>query len=218
MCNSLLEVLLQPPPMDLDTGDVPVQAVLVEHLHPLDNGKSLPTVLKLVRPVLEPGLYQPWLHQSGDPIVPFHLQLEISQLYRRYKDLQTNQGCLKDNRKERLEEVHIFVQNHLYIFLSFLREFNFLFTLFSGDEKALMQWENNMAAAGRAFTVPENLSGYEGINLRRRSSEMQLVSGRNVVLNYGAVPPFDRSSKQTLIYLIFSISNVYYLKKRGSAT
>jgi len=63
-----------------------------------------------------------------------------------------------------------------------------------GDEKALMQWENNMAAAGRAFTVPENLSGYEGINLRRRSSEMQLVSGRNVVLNYGAVPPFDRSN------------------------
>ena len=57
-----------------------------------------------------------------------------------------------------------------------------------------------MAAAGRAFTVPENLSGYEGINLRRRSSEMQLVSGRNVVLNYGAVPPFDRSSKNTLIY------------------
>ena len=112
----------------------------------------------------------------------------------------------------------MFVYNHLNIFLSFLREINFLFTLFSGDEKALMQWENNMAAAGRAFTVPENLSGYEGINLRRRSSEMQLVSGRNVVLNYGAVPPFDRSSKQTLIYLIFSISNVYYLKKRGSAT
>ena len=60
-----------------------------------------------------------------------------------------------------------------------------------------------MAAAGRAFTVPENLSGYEGINLRRRSSEMQLVSGRNVVLNYGAVPPFDRSSKNTLIYFYF---------------
>ena len=110
----------------------------------------------------------------------------------------------------------MFVYDHLNIFLSFLREINFLFTLFSGDEKALMQWENNMAAAGRAFTVPENLSGYEGINLRRRSSEMQLVSGRNVVLNYGAVPPFDRSSKQTLIYLIFS--NVYYLKKKGSAT
>ena len=112
----------------------------------------------------------------------------------------------------------MFVYNHLNIFLSFLREINFLFTLFSGDEKALMQWENNMAAAGRAFTVPENLSGYEGINLRRRSSEMQLVSGRNVVLNYGAVPPFDRSSKKNLIYLIFSISNVYYLKKKGSAT
>ena len=101
----------------------------------------------------------------------------------------------------------MFVYNHLNIFLSFLREINFLFTLFSGDEKALMQWENNMAAAGRAFTVPENLSGYEGINLRRRSSEMQLVSGRNVVLNYGAVPPFDRSSKQT-----FNLSYFFHIK------
>ena len=64
------------------------------------------------------------------------------------------------------------------------------------EEKALMQWEQNMATAGKAFTVPENLSGYDGVNLRRRSTEMQLVSGRNVVLNYGAaVPPFDRSSK-----------------------
>ena len=68
------------------------------------------------------------------------------------------------------------------------------------DEKALMQWENNMAAAGKAFTVPENLSSFDGSNLRRRSSEMQLVTGRNVVLNYGAVPPFDRSSKFSVFF------------------
>lgn len=90
--------------MDLDTGDVPVQVALVEHLHPQDNGKYLPTVPKLVRPVLEPGLYRLWPHQSEDPIVPFHLRLETSQLYHRYKDLLTNPGCLKDNPKELLEE------------------------------------------------------------------------------------------------------------------
>lgn len=73
------------------------------------------------------------------------------------------------------------------------------------DNKALMQWENNSivgsAGATRAVTVPENLSGYQDPE-RRRSTEIQLVTGRNVVLNYGgssagaagAAGAFDRSS------------------------
>ena len=57
------------------------------------------------------------------------------------------------------------------------------------DPKALMQWENT--SIGKAVTVPENLSGFqEG----ERNRDLQLVSGRNVVLNYGS-GAFDRSSK-----------------------
>ena len=60
------------------------------------------------------------------------------------------------------------------------------------DPKALMQWENtSIGGQQRACTVPENLSSY---NERRKSSDCQLVSGRNVVLNYGS-GAFDRSSK-----------------------
>ena len=62
--------------------------------------------------------------------------------------------------------------------------------------------------SSRAFTVPENLStratfhvGSEGSNpaesfkmMSRHSSDVQLVSGRNVVLNYGQPPNFyDRN-------------------------
>ena len=58
-----------------------------------------------------------------------------------------------------------------------------------GDPKALMQWENT--SIGKAVTVPENLSGFqEG----ERNRDLQVVSGRNVVLNYGT-GAFDRSSK-----------------------
>jgi hypothetical protein len=62
------------------------------------------------------------------------------------------------------------------------------------ENKALMQWDSGTLGS-RAFTVPDNLSSTAplgGEPIRRRSSEMQLVSGRNVVLNYGA---FDRASK-----------------------
>jgi len=58
----------------------------------------------------------------------------------------------------------------------------------ANDPKALMQWENT--SIGKAATVPENLSGLqEG----ERNRDLQLVSGRNVVLNYGS-GAFDRSS------------------------
>lgn len=61
--------------------------------------------------------------------------------------------------------------------------------------KTLMQWENSsVGGAPRAVTVPENLSGFQDPE-RRKSSELQLVSGRNVVLNYGnSAGAFDRSS------------------------
>jgi hypothetical protein len=57
-----------------------------------------------------------------------------------------------------------------------------------GLDRALIQWENS--APRTSMTVPENLSGYQDPE-RRQSAELQLVTGRNVVLNYGA---FDRSS------------------------
>ena len=67
-----------------------------------------------------------------------------------------------------------------------------------GDPKALMQWENT--SIGKAVTVPENLSGFqEG----ERNRDLQLVSGRNVVLNYGS-GAFDRSSK---LHTYLPISN-----------
>lgn len=74
-------------------------------------------------------------------------------------------------------------------------------------EKALMQWDRESSGiATRAVTVPENLSGFQDPELRRRSTELQLVSGRNVVLNYGA---FDRSSE--FKDYIFSKKTVKYL-------
>jgi hypothetical protein len=57
-----------------------------------------------------------------------------------------------------------------------------------------MQWENT--SIGKAVTVPENLSGFqEG----ERNRDLQLVSGRNVVLNYGS-GAFDRSSKLPTVF------------------
>ncbi len=61
-----------------------------------------------------------------------------------------------------------------------------------GLDRALIQWENS--APRTSMTVPENLSGYQDPE-RRQSAELQLVTGRNVVLNYGA---FDRSSESII--------------------
>ena len=59
------------------------------------------------------------------------------------------------------------------------------------DPKALMQWENT--SISKATTVPENLSGFQD-GERGPNRDLQIVSGRNVVLNYGT-GAFDRSSK-----------------------
>ena len=84
----------------------------------------------------------------------------------------------------------------------------------SNTSKAVMQWQGPSDAAecqlnraGSGTVCMENLSeavteAIEGG--RRRSTELQFVSGRNVVLNYGTQQPFggifDRSSKFTLLY------------------
>ena len=60
-----------------------------------------------------------------------------------------------------------------------------------GDPKALMHWENT--SIGKAVTVPENLSGFQEQG-DQGHRDLQIVSGRNVVLNYGT-GAFDRSSK-----------------------
>ncbi len=69
---------------------------------------------------------------------------------------------------------------------------------------ALMQWESGNNNSGnysslhaRAVTVPENLSSFHQhdqtaaveYGFRRRSAEMQFNDGRNVVVNYGVLPP-----------------------------
>merc|ERR1712223_1587243 len=59
-----------------------------------------------------------------------------------------------------------------------------------GDPKALMHWENT--SIGKAVTVPENLSGFQEQG-DQGHRDLQIVSGRNVVLNYGS-GAFDRSS------------------------